>query len=235
MTTIPAPIPPSPSKAQPLRRIRPHPQTTPHPPIRRHFLPQRQSSTGHHPILVSPESKTIGFKPSRRGQLRAPRHQNQRFSLSTSTSRNSPVRSDDPRSRRRKTPRRNPQPENAATPLPILMERTPTASTKPTPTPSTPGTPNSSKDGYIFVFQDIRGRYKSEGTFVMSRAMVDHKNPKLVDESTDTYDTIAWLIKNIPNNTGRVGVFGISYPVSSHKPPASIPIPPLRPSLPKLP
>ena len=67
-------------------------------------------------------------------------------------------------------------------------------------------------DGYIFVFQDIRGRYKSEGQFVMSRPPRDPKDAKAIDEGTDTYDTIDWLLKNVPNNNGRVGMLGISYP-----------------------
>ncbi len=68
------------------------------------------------------------------------------------------------------------------------------------------------QEGYIFVFQDIRGRYKSEGQFVMSRPPRDREDPKAIDESTDTYDTINWLLKNVANNNGRVGMFGISYP-----------------------
>ncbi|HEX5438827.1 MAG TPA: CocE/NonD family hydrolase [Gemmatimonadaceae bacterium] len=67
-------------------------------------------------------------------------------------------------------------------------------------------------DGYIFVFQDIRGRYGSEGQFVMQRPPRDRKDPKAIDESTDTYDTIDWLLKHVPNNNGRVGMLGISYP-----------------------
>jgi uncharacterized protein len=66
-------------------------------------------------------------------------------------------------------------------------------------------------DGYIFVFQDIRGRYGSEGTFVMQRDPRDQSNPHSIDEGTDTYDTIDWLLKNVPNNNGRVGEAGISY------------------------
>jgi putative CocE/NonD family hydrolase len=66
-------------------------------------------------------------------------------------------------------------------------------------------------DGYIFVFQDIRGRFKSEGQFVMSRPPREKADPRAIDESTDTYDTIEWLIKNVPNNNGRVGMLGISY------------------------
>ena len=65
------------------------------------------------------------------------------------------------------------------------------------------------EERYIFVFQDIRGRYKSEGTFVMQRN--PRKNPKGIDESTDTYDSIEWLLKNVPRNNGRVGQLGISY------------------------
>jgi|SRR5579883_563379 putative CocE/NonD family hydrolase len=66
-------------------------------------------------------------------------------------------------------------------------------------------------DGYVFVFQDIRGRYGSEGQFVMNRPVHDPSDSKGIDESTDTYDTIDWLVKNVPNNNGRVGIAGISY------------------------
>jgi len=68
------------------------------------------------------------------------------------------------------------------------------------------------EDGYLFVLQDIRGRYKSEGRFVMMRNPRDPKDPKAIDESTDTYDTLDWLLKNVPNNNGRAGMLGISYP-----------------------
>ncbi|MBI3788836.1 MAG: CocE/NonD family hydrolase [Ignavibacteriales bacterium] len=67
------------------------------------------------------------------------------------------------------------------------------------------------KDGYIFVYQDIRGRYKSEGKFEMQRFNRDKNNPKSIDESTDTHDTIEWLLNNIPHNNGRAGMLGISY------------------------
>src|SRR5258708_12108785 len=66
-------------------------------------------------------------------------------------------------------------------------------------------------DDYIFVFQDIRGRYGSERTFVMQRPVRDAKNLKAIDEGTDTYDTIDWLVKNVSRNNGRVGLLGISY------------------------
>lgn len=67
-------------------------------------------------------------------------------------------------------------------------------------------------DGYIFVYQDVRGRYMSEGEFTNMTPQVDRKNKKNVDESTDTYDTIDWLLKNVKNNNGKVGQYGISYP-----------------------
>ena len=67
-------------------------------------------------------------------------------------------------------------------------------------------------DQYILVFQDIRGRFKSEGKFVMTRApRSDPRDPKAIDEGTDTYDTIDWLVKNVSRNNGRVGMFGTSY------------------------
>ena len=69
------------------------------------------------------------------------------------------------------------------------------------------------KENYIFVYQDVRGRFMSEGDFrMMTPQRSDNKGSSGVDESTDTYDTIEWLIKNIPNNNGRVGMWGISYP-----------------------
>jgi putative CocE/NonD family hydrolase len=67
-------------------------------------------------------------------------------------------------------------------------------------------------DGYIFVGQDIRGRYGSEGQWFMNRPLHGPADSAGVDESTDTYDTVEWLLKNVPNNNGRVGVTGVSYP-----------------------
>jgi uncharacterized protein len=74
--------------------------------------------------------------------------------------------------------------------------------------------PNSflEKEKYIFVYQDVRGRYMSEGVFTNMTPQVEHKTKKDVDESTDTYDTVDWLVKNIKNNTGKVGQYGTSYP-----------------------
>src|SRR5579862_4193879 len=62
------------------------------------------------------------------------------------------------------------------------------------------------KEGFIFVYEDVRGRYMSEGTFIDVRPhKAKYEGPKDTDESTDTYDTIDWLIKHVPNNNGRVG------------------------------
>ena len=69
------------------------------------------------------------------------------------------------------------------------------------------------QEKFIFVYQDVRGKLMSEGEFVDVRPHKPKKSgPKDIDESTDTYDTIEWLIKNVPNNNGRVGMWGISYP-----------------------
>ena len=69
------------------------------------------------------------------------------------------------------------------------------------------------KEGYILVVQDVRGRWMSEGTFVDIRPYIENKKSKTdIDEASDTYDTIDWLVKNLENNNGNVGVFGISYP-----------------------
>jgi putative CocE/NonD family hydrolase len=66
-------------------------------------------------------------------------------------------------------------------------------------------------EGFIFVFQDIRGRYGSEGQFVMFRDPRDKNDPKAIDEGTDTNDTVQWLLKNVPYNNGKAGILGISY------------------------
>src|SRR5258705_897936 len=104
-------------------------------------------------------------------------------------------------------------PKNAKEALPIFLERTPygiSADDKAF-SPKLYRYSHMFADGYVFVFQDIRGRYGSEGQFVMNRPVHDAGNPKGVDESTDTYDTIEWLVKSVPNNNGRVGTAGISY------------------------
>ncbi|HET8645943.1 MAG TPA: CocE/NonD family hydrolase, partial [Vicinamibacteria bacterium] len=65
--------------------------------------------------------------------------------------------------------------------------------------------------GYIRVVQDVRGKYGSEGDYVMNRPLSGPQNPTPVDHSTDTYDTIEWLVKNVPESNGKVGILGISY------------------------
>ena len=104
-------------------------------------------------------------------------------------------------------------PKNAPEPLPIIFERTPYGLTDDEKGYSRKLSRYAEMipDGYIFVFQDIRGRYGSEGKFVMQRPVRDPKNAKSIDEGTDTYDTIDWLVKNVPHNNGRVGLLGISY------------------------
>jgi hypothetical protein len=69
------------------------------------------------------------------------------------------------------------------------------------------------RSGYIFVYQDVRGRYMSEGRFVEMRPHIDEKRSNQdVDDSSDMYDTVDWLLRNVPNNNGKVGIWGISYP-----------------------
>jgi uncharacterized protein len=104
-------------------------------------------------------------------------------------------------------------PQHATRRLPILFTRTPY------------GVPDDDKqlstvggifeelvaDGYIFVGQNLRGRFKSEGEFVMNRAPRNRNDPRGIDETTDAWDSIDWLVKNVPNNNGRAGIWGISY------------------------
>lgn len=68
------------------------------------------------------------------------------------------------------------------------------------------------REEYILVFQDVRGRYMSEGTFVNVRPLIPKKRGTMIDEASDTYDTAGWLVKNVKNNNGNIGVTGISYP-----------------------
>lgn len=103
-------------------------------------------------------------------------------------------------------------PVQAREPLPIVFVRTPYGIGQNTPARVAASLSELVTDGYIFVFQDIRGRFKSEGSFVMLRQPRDPKDAKAIDESTDTFDTIAWLLANVPGNNGRVGMAGTSYP-----------------------
>jgi len=102
--------------------------------------------------------------------------------------------------------------ESGGEPLPFLMQRTPYGTDGASSKGVNMGKPELAASGYIFVFADIRGRYESEGQFVMNRPIVAHTTKNDVDETTDTRDTIDWLLKNVPNNSGKVGVLGISYP-----------------------
>lgn len=95
--------------------------------------------------------------------------------------------------------------------LPFLLDRTPYGVDNVSSLFVNESKPELASSGYIFVFEDIRGRYKSEGTFVMNRPVVAHNDPKSIDETTDTSDTIDWLLKNVPDNNGRIGVYGVSY------------------------
>ena len=107
-------------------------------------------------------------------------------------------------------------PKDATQQYPFLLERTPYSAGPygDTTYPSSVG-PNETlmKEQYIFVLQDVRGRYMSEGiNLEVTPYLANKKSAKDVDESSDTYDTIDWLLKNIHNNNGRVGIAGISYP-----------------------
>jgi putative CocE/NonD family hydrolase len=104
------------------------------------------------------------------------------------------------------------KPADIAGPLPILMQRTPYGVDGTNCGSFFAQRPELARDGYIYVAEDIRGRYKSEGEFIMMRPLADHRDQRAVDESTDTYDTVAWLLANVPGNNGRVGVVGTSYP-----------------------
>ena len=95
--------------------------------------------------------------------------------------------------------------------IPILLLRTPYGLGDMNPAQLQAALPELAEDGYVIVRQDIRGRFKSEGEFVMLRQPRDPKDTKAIDEGTDTYDTIEWLLKNVPNHNGRVGMVGTSY------------------------
>lgn len=109
-------------------------------------------------------------------------------------------------------------PVNNSSPSPFLIERTPYGADFPLQEDSTlPASDmgyyrNMAEAGYIFIFQDLRGKFKSEGTFEMNRPIYHLTNKTKTDESTDAWDTIDWLVKNIKNNNGKAGILGISYP-----------------------
>jgi putative CocE/NonD family hydrolase len=103
--------------------------------------------------------------------------------------------------------------------LPIMLDRTPYSADKATghgfgPLPENILSPAYSelvRAGYIVAIEDVRGKYKSEGEYVMNRPLRGPLNPTAVDHSTDAYDTIDWLVKNVPESNGRVGTIGTSY------------------------
>ncbi|MBX7185092.1 MAG: CocE/NonD family hydrolase [Vicinamibacteria bacterium] len=107
-------------------------------------------------------------------------------------------------------------PKDTSRSYPIMMERTP-YSVAPYGIDNYPASlgpsPSFLEEGFIFVYQDVRGRYMSEGAFIEETPHKPEKRtPRDVDESSDAYDTIEWLLKNVRGNTGKVGLWGISYP-----------------------
>jgi putative CocE/NonD family hydrolase len=106
--------------------------------------------------------------------------------------------------------------DSAGGPYPFLMERTPydvAPYGEDQYPPHLGPSEEFEKSGYIFVYQDVRGRWMSEGDFIEMRPHIDNKkSPQDVDDASDTYDTIDFLLKNVPNNNGKVGIWGISYP-----------------------
>jgi uncharacterized protein len=109
-------------------------------------------------------------------------------------------------------------PVNCSKNVPILIERTPYGADITVREDSTLDVEqlgslvSMAEDGYIFVFQDIRGKFKSEGRMQIHMPLTHLKQKGTTDESTDTWDTVDWLLKNIPGNNGRAGIFGTSYP-----------------------
>lgn len=102
------------------------------------------------------------------------------------------------------------RPRDATGPLPILLQRTPYGIFTKAPATMPANWAALAKDGYIFVQQSMRGRFKSDGVFTFSTA-VHPGDRRAVDEATDAYDTIGWLVKHVRGNTGKVGMWGISY------------------------
>ncbi|REK10792.1 MAG: CocE/NonD family hydrolase [Planctomycetota bacterium] len=107
-------------------------------------------------------------------------------------------------------------PKDASQRYPILLQRTPYG-LRPYGASNYPSSPRGpmkyyAKERFIFAYEDVRGRNASEGEFVHVRPHQEGKGPKDIDESTDTYDTIDFLVKHVPHNNGKVGLLGISYP-----------------------
>ncbi len=109
-------------------------------------------------------------------------------------------------------------PVNADGKYPLLMQRTPYSADIPAGDDSTLNVErlgslrSMAEAGYIFVFQDVRGKFRSEGRMQIHLPLIHLTQKGAIDESTDTWDTVDWLIRNIPGNNGKAGIFGISYP-----------------------
>ena len=105
-------------------------------------------------------------------------------------------------------------PLDATGPVPILIQRTPYGAAVPDNFNITriPSLAAMAREGYIFVMQDIRGKYRSEGKMQIHQPIVHLQQKGAIDESTDTWDAVDWLIKNVPGNNGKAGIMGISYP-----------------------
>jgi putative CocE/NonD family hydrolase len=101
-------------------------------------------------------------------------------------------------------------PANQTGALPILFRRTPYGVPGAAYKEMPPNLKELARDGYIFVIQNLRGRFKSEGVFGLT-SQVNLADPKSTSETTDAYDSIDWLVKHVPNNNGKVGIFGVSY------------------------
>jgi putative CocE/NonD family hydrolase len=101
-------------------------------------------------------------------------------------------------------------PVDQSGPLPILFRRSPYGVPDKAPTEIPTNWKELAQDGYIFVIQNLRGRFQSEGVFKLS-SRVDLSDPAATNETTDAYDSIEWLVKNVSNNNGKVGMFGVSY------------------------
>jgi putative CocE/NonD family hydrolase len=102
-------------------------------------------------------------------------------------------------------------PKAATGPLPILFSRTPYGTGMSQAGMFQQALKGLADDGYIFAFQDIRGRYKSDGAFTMLRPLRDKKDKTSFDEATDAQDSITWMLKNAKGNNGKIGMWGISY------------------------
>ncbi len=101
-------------------------------------------------------------------------------------------------------------PVNMPGPLPILLRRTPYGVPQSGNVSVNGSLKELYRDGYVFVVQNLRGRFGSEGTFELS-SKVNLQDPKATSETTDAYDTIDWLVRNVPDNNGKVGIYGVSY------------------------